>query len=277
VRVLVLGAKGMLGHDLIETLASQNDVAGWDLADLDITRKRETIDKICGFNPRTIVNCAAYTDVDGCEAKREQAFAVNAEGAKNVALASAAVQARLVHLSTDYIFDGTAQKPYTEDAHPNPLNVYGRSKLQGETYIREISRDHLIVRTAWLYGHNGKNFVETILRQAQSGNELRVVNDQKGSPTFTRDLSGAIRDLLSYSESGTFHVTNSGACTWYEFAVEILRLKGLNHVNIHPLSSDDLNRPAKRPPYSILDCSRYERVTGKKVPPWKESLGKYFS
>lgn len=275
-RVLVLGVKGMLGHDLVEVLASQNEVIGWDLADLNITHEHQTIDQIRRLHPRVVINCAAYTNVDGCETQKDQAFGVNAEGARNVALASAAAQARLVHLSTDYIFDGAAQAPYTEDAPAQPLNVYGQSKLLGERYIREVWKDHLIIRTAWLYGHNGKNFVEAILRQALSGNELRVVNDQRGSPTFTRDLSGAIRDLLSSSENGTFHVTNSGACTWYAFALEILGRKGLNQVKVHPISSDDLNRPAKRPGYSILDCSRYERVTGKKMPPWKTSLRKYF-
>jgi dTDP-4-dehydrorhamnose reductase len=261
----------------METFAPANETIGWDLADLDITREQETIDKIHRFSPQVIINCAAYTDVDGCETHRDQAFQVNGEGPKNLALASAATKARLVHLSTDYLFDGSDHAPYAEGALPNPLNVYGHSKLQGENHIREIWKDHLIIRTAWLYGSKGKNFVEAILRQARSGNVLRVVNDQRGSPTFTRDLSGAIRNLLSFSEMGTFHVTNSGACTWYEFAVEILRVKGLNDIKIYPISSEELNRPAKRPANSVMDCSRYEKVMGTKMPLWTEGLQKYFS
>jgi dTDP-4-dehydrorhamnose reductase len=267
----------MLGQDLVEILASQNEVTGWDLADLDITRERETTEQIRRIHPQVIINCAAYTNVDGCEIQKDQAFRVNAEGARNVALASAAAQARLVHLSTDYVFDGAADKPYTENAPSNPLNIYGQSKLQGEIYIREVWKDHLIIRTAWLYGPKGNNFVKAILRQAAGGNDLRVVNDQRGSPTFTRDLSGAIRDLLAITEKGTFHVTNSGSCTWYEFALEILRVNGLKDIKVHPITSNNLDRPAKRPAYSILDCSRYERVTGKKMRSWLEGLRNYFS
>jgi dTDP-4-dehydrorhamnose reductase len=277
VRILVLGAHGMLGRDLMEILSPRNEVIGWDLADLDITRERQTMEQIGPIHPQVIINCAAYTDVDGCETRKDQAFRVNGEGPKNLALVSAATKARLVHLSTDYLFDGSAHGPYAEGAPPNPLNVYGHSKLQGENHIRKILKDHLIVRTAWLYGSRGKNFVEAILRQARSGNELRVVNDQRGSPTFTRDLSGAIRNLLSSSEMGTFHVTNSGACTWYEFALEILRIKGMNDIQVYPISSEELNRPAKRPANSMMDCSRYERVTGTKMPIWTEGLQKYFS
>jgi dTDP-4-dehydrorhamnose reductase len=276
-RILILGAQGMLGNDLVEILSIQNEVIGWDLAELDITRARQTIEQIHPIHPQIIINCAAYTNVDGCETQKDQAFRVNAEGAKNLALASAATKARLVHLSTDYIFDGAADKPYTENAPPNPLNIYGQSKLQGEIYIREIWKDHLIIRTAWLYGANGNNFVKAISRQAEGGNDLRVVNDQRGSPTFTRDLGGAIRDLLTAGEKGTFHVTNSGSCTWFEFALEILRAKGLTDKVVYPISSQDLGRPAKRPLYSVLDCSRYEGATGKKMRPWLEGLRDYFS
>ena len=214
--------------------------------------------------------------MDGSESHSELAFAVNAEGVRNLALAARSVRARLVHLSTDYVFDGALRRPYLESDPPRPLNVYGRSKLEGEILLRESGADYLIIRTAWLYGPRGKNFVEAILQQAEAGRELRVVDDQRGSPTFTRDLSLAIRDLLPGQETGIFHVSNSGSCTWYEFAKEILAQKGIHSIKVHPISTDDLRRPAKRPAFSILDTSRYEQVTGKKMRPWKEGLRDYF-
>ncbi len=275
-KILVIGAKGMLGRDLVETLSSSWEVTGWDLQELDITRGEETEERIAGLRPRFIINCAAYTDVDGCESKADLAFAVNAEGVRNLALAALALKARVVHFSTDYVFDGASKIPYKPDDPPSPLNVYGRSKLQGETLLRESGADFLIVRTAWLYGARGNNFVEAILRQAQAGKELRVVDDQQGSPTFTRDLSCAIRDLLEAEANGVFHVTNSGSCTWYEFARKILEEGGLSTVKVHPISAEELGRPARRPAFSILDCSRYETVSGKKIRPWREGLRGYF-
>jgi len=276
VRVLVLGAQGMLGRDLVEILFPSYEVVGWDLRDLDITQAREAQEKIAHLHPRIIINCAAYTDVDGCESQPGLAFAVNAEGVRNLALAALAVPARLIHLSTDYVFDGVSQRPYIEDDPPSPLNLYGRSKHQGEIFLRESGADHLIVRTAWLYGPRGKNFVEAILRQAEAGKDLRVVDDQRGSPTFTRDLSFAVRDLLEGGVQGVSHVTNSGSCTWCEFAREILRQKGMRTIKVHPISAEELGRPAKRPAFSFLDCSRYEKVSGKKMRPWEEGLKDYF-
>jgi len=276
VRLLVVGAQGMLGRDLVEILSPSYEVMAWDLPDLDITRAEEAQEKIAHLLPRGIINCAAYTDVDGCESQAGLAFAVNSEGVRNLALAASAVQARLIHLSTDYVFDGASQRPYKTDDPPSPLNIYGRSKHQGEILLRDSGVDHLIVRTAWLYGPRGKNFVEAILRQAEAGKELRVVDDQQGSPTFTRDLCSAIRDLLEGGAEGVFHVTNSGSCTWYEFALEILKQKGMSAIKVHPISAEELGRPAKRPAFSLLDCSRYEKVSGKIMRPWKEGLRDYF-
>ena len=274
-KILVVGAQGMLGQDLVEILSSSYEVTGWDLSNLDITRSKETRDKVGRLQPRVIVNCAAFTDVDGCESRADLAFAVNSDGVRNLALAASAVHARLIHLSTDYVFDGASQRPYKPEDPPSPLNIYGRSKLQGEDFLRDSAGDHLIVRTAWLYGLRGKNFVEAILRQAEAGKELRVVDDQRGSPTFTRDLSLAIRDLLSVEESGIFHVTNSGSCTWYEFAQEVLKQKRMMAIKVHPISAEELGRPAKRPVFSVLDCTRYEKRIGKTLRPWKDGLRDY--
>lgn len=275
-KVLVLGAQGMLGKDLVEIFAPEYEVIPWGLAEIDITHEKETIEKIKRIRPQAIINCAAYTDVDGCEANQERAFLVNAEGAKHVALASAAADSRLIHLSTDYVFNGRATTPYKEDSPTDPMSIYGQSKLRGEVYIRQIGGNHLIIRTAWLYGRGGRNFVEAILRQAAAGKEIRVVNDQRGSPTLTRDLSRAIHFLLRTGEAGIFHITNSGSCTWYEFALRILQEKELGHIRILPISSEELSRPAKRPAYSILNCGRYEQITQKTMRPWAEALQDYF-
>jgi dTDP-4-dehydrorhamnose reductase len=181
----------------------------------------------------------------------------------------------MIHLSTDYVFDGSATIPYREEDPPAPLNVYGASKLQGERNIREILENHLIIRTEWLYGRQGKNFVDTILRLAIQQEEIRVVNDQQGSPTFTRDLGWAIDRLLQEKTVGTIHVTNSGSCSWFEFARKILQEKQKNTVRIIPITSDELARPAKRPANSVLDCSRFQQITGQKMRPWEEALKEY--
>jgi dTDP-4-dehydrorhamnose reductase len=277
VKALVLGARGMLGQDLVKILAPEYEIIPWDLAEIDITREKETLEKIVKVRPQVIINCAAYTNVDQCETHRDQAFLVNAEGTKHVALASYTVKARFVHLSTDYVFDGTASIPYREDNSPNPMSVYGQSKLQGEIYVRQIGGDHLIIRTAWLYGPRGKNFVEAILSQAAEGKQIRVVNDQQGSPTFTRDLSQAIKGLLPITEQGIFHLTNSGSCTWFEFALHILEESGFKGNEVRPISSKELGRPAKRPAYSILDNSRYEQISENKMRSWQEALKEYFN
>jgi len=215
--------------------------------------------------------------VDGCEGKRELAFSVNAEGARNIAAGCAASNARMIHLSTDYVFDGTSSAPYREEDPPNPLNVYGASKLQGERQIREVLENHLIIRTEWLFGRHGKNFVDTILRLAAQQEELRVVNDQRGAPTFTKDLSWAIEKLLEKEAKGILHITNSGSCTWFEFARQILKEKNIDNGSIVPISSAALTRPAKRPANSVLDFHRFENLVGQKMRTWEEALKEYLA
>lgn len=273
----MLGAGGMLGKDLVPILSVKNQVWARDIDDFDITDQRRVQKEIEILQPQVVMNTAAYTDVDGCESGRETAFAVNAEGARNVALACVATGGRMIHLSTDYVFDGSSQTPYREEDLPNPLNIYGSSKLQGECYIQEILKNFLIVRTEWLYGRHGKNFVDTILRNAERQKELRVVDDQRGSPTFTKDLSFALERLIGIEARGTLHVTNSGSCTWFEFARHILQEKGYNHVQVKPISSNELARLARRPAYSVMDCQRYEKLTGRKMRPWEEAIKEYLS
>jgi dTDP-4-dehydrorhamnose reductase len=276
-KILVLGAGGMLGKDLVPILSAKGQVWARDIGDFDITDPKKVQREVEALQPQVLVNAAAYTDVDGCESKKETAFAVNGEGARNVALACAAIGGRMIHLSTDYVFDGSSRIPYREEDIPNPLNVYGSSKLQGERYIQEILENHLIIRTEWLYGRHGKNFVDTILRHAEQQKELRVVDDQRGSPTFTKDLSFALERLIGIEARGILHVTNSGSCTWFEFTRQILREKGYNHIQVIPISSEELARPARRPASSVMDCQRYEKLTGRKMRPWKEALKEYLS
>jgi dTDP-4-dehydrorhamnose reductase len=276
-KVLVFGARGMLGKDLVPALSVKHQVLARDIEDLDIADQQRVQKEIETLRPQVVVNAAAYTDVDGCEAKRELAFSVNAEGARNIAAGCAASNARMIHLSTDYVFDGTSSAPYREEDPPNPLNVYGASKLQGERQIREVLENHLIIRTEWLLGRHGKNFVATILRLAAQQEELRVVNDQRGAPTFTKDLSWAIEKLLEKEVKGILHITNSGSCTWYEFARQILIEKKIDHVSIVPISSAALTRPAKRPANSVLDCHRFENLVSQKMRTWEEALKEYLA
>lgn len=276
-RIMVLGAGGMLGKDLVPILSGRHDVFGKDIQDFDITDEKQVDREITGFQPAVVINAAAYTDVDGCESHQDLAFAVNAEGARNVARACSRSGAAMIHLSTDYIFDGRSRVPYSEETKPNPINVYGKSKLKGEQYVQEILENFLILRTAWLYGRHGKNFVDTILNLSSRPGPLRVVNDQKGAPTYSKDLSRAIARIIDKQPRGILHVTNSGSCTWYEFAQNILEIgaPGYSPENIIPISSGELNRPAPRPANSVLDCNRFEKLTGERMRSWEIALKDY--
>jgi dTDP-4-dehydrorhamnose reductase len=279
-RILVIGAKGMLGTDLSKVLYStfrtnkhsEWEVLEWDIDDIDIREEKTTVTKIESFHPEIVINVAGYTDVDGCESNEEKAFAANAEGMKHVALGASKCRAKVVYLSTDYIFDGKKKEPYLEDDSANPLNVYGRSKWKGEQYVQELVEDALIIRTQWLYGRYGKNFVTSILGQAREKKVLSIVNDQIGSPTYSVDLSEAISVLLKYDARGVFHVANSDLCTWYTFGQAILKLSGMERVKVIPISSKELDRPAPRPPYSVLNCQKLKQVTGMMLRPWSEAL-----
>jgi dTDP-4-dehydrorhamnose reductase len=275
-KVLILGVQGMLGHDLLEVFPQKYEVIGLDIEDLDITRQAATRKAIKEHSPDVVINAAGFTDVDGCEKKVNKAFSVNGEGAKNVAKGCRDSGAKLIYFSTDYIFDGEKGSPYREDDPPNPQNIYGESKLMGERYIEEILDDYIIVRTQWLYGKYGRNFVETILSLAEERNRIEVVQDQLGSPTYTADLSRVIAAFVSKDLQGVFHVSNGGSCSWYDFALEIVRLANASEVKIMPISSAALNRPAKRPLYSIFNCQRLEQEGGIEMRPWQKALQDYF-
>lgn len=279
-RLLVIGAKGMLGRDLVEILHSSfpiDEVFGWDIDEIDIREENSTVAKIESIRPETVINLAAYTDVDGCELNEEKAFAINAEGMKHVALGAQRYRAKVVYLSTDYVFDGNKSEPYLEDDPPHPLNVYGRSKLKGEQYVQELAKDALIVRTQWLYGRYGKNFVTSILHQAREKRVLSIVNDQMGSPTYTADLAKAISVLIQSDATGIFHVANGDCCTWYTFGQAILKLSGMEGVEVIPISSKELGRPAPRPSYSVLSTQKLKRKTGMTLRPWSEAVKDYLA
>jgi dTDP-4-dehydrorhamnose reductase len=269
--ILVIGANGMLGQDLMQLLPGE--VRGVDIGDIDITSIESVRRVLLTLKPAVIINAAAYTDVDGCESNRDVAMGVNGEGVGNLAAIAGEIGATLVQISTDYIFDGSKGSPYLEDDPARPLNVYGESKLAGEINAARLA-DHLIVRTQWLYGIHGKNFVETMLRLAGEKDEIAVVDDQIGSPTWTVDLGLAIRSLLEKGCRGTYHVANGGRCSWNEFARAIFAEAGLQ-MKVNPLSTIELGRPAHRPKYSTLDCAKLARDTEFRPQGWRSALRMY--
>lgn len=270
-RIIITGAEGQLGAELVGALAAHGEVIGTTLADLDVTDPG-CADRVAALRPDWVVHAAAATDVDGCEREPECAMAVNADGARRVAEGCRRAGAGLVYMSTDYVFDGNKGAPYTESDPPGPLNAYGRSKLEGERATRSLTSPWVIVRTAWLYGTHGKNFVKTILRKVAAGERLRVVDDQVGSPTYAGDLAGAVALLLSQGLTGLYHVSNSGACSWYEFAREILRLCGSDSTSLSRITSAELNRPAPRPAYSVLENAAWRAAGLPPLRPWPEAL-----
>ena len=277
-RVAIIGAGGMLGKDLTPLLAKSHEVLVLHHAACDITEEAAVLRMFREWQPNLVVNCAAFTDVDGCERDPEGAFAVNARGAGNVARAAAKVGGRLFHISTDYVFDGAKRTPYEEADATNPVNIYGQSKLEGEREALETENEGgkaLVIRASWLYGLLGANFVEKILRAAQNRPELEVVADQVGCPTWTKHLAQKIAELIGTEATGILHVAGSGQCTRYEFAQAIVK-KLPNPVKVTPIDSTKSNRPAKRPPYSVLDCRRLEELGLARLPHWREALEGYF-
>jgi dTDP-4-dehydrorhamnose reductase len=275
--ILVTGARGMLGREVVRALSSRHAVVGVDIEEFDIRDAAATLNAIRRTSPDIIVNCAAYTDVDGAEARRELAFAVNADGAGNVARAAGEVGAAIVHISTDYVFDGESKSPYRENDTPNPLNIYGESKLAGEKAVAESGAQYLTLRTAWLYGHGSPNFVETMLRLAGEQESLRVVDDQEGMPTSAADLAMIIVDLLPTGVRGVLNATNSGSCTWFTFARRILELSGGSEVVIEPVRTEEFTRPAKRPRRSVLSLVRLTESLGWEPRSWQEALADYLT
>ena len=269
-RILILGARGMLGTDLLNEWQS-DDLIPAGSAEADIRNFTEVEKLVSRVRPDWIVLSAAYTDVDGCERNPELAFAVNGTGVENVARAAQSIAGRIFLVSTDYVFDGMGKRAYEINDPVAPLNVYGASKAAGEAALRRHHAAWCVGRTSWLFGVHGPSFPDKILRAAETRPELAVVNDQVGSPTYTRDLACAIRDLVCKDARGITHITNEGFCSWFDFAREILLQSGRQSVPVRPITTDQSARPARRPTYSVLSPASLN-AHGVRLRPWQDAL-----
>ncbi len=301
--VLITGAPGQLGSDLVKVVGKDYQTIPASSADFDVKNFEAAMEFIKNAKPDVIIHAAAFTDVDGCESQQNKAFTVNGLGTRNVAIAARGVDAKLFYISTDYVFDGAKTEPYREYDHPNPQTIYGKSKLMGEEFVKEQLRKFFIIRIAWLYGQNGHNFVKTMLNLAREKEEIKVVDNQRGSPTWTMDIARQIRKLLSTEAYGTYHCTSQGSCTWYEFALEIFKCAGyeaevdpngsthlipnpesllpntqdLTPITLRPVTSEEFPRPAKRPVNSVLENYMLQLQHLDIMLPWKESLERFMS
>ena len=276
-RILVTGFTGLLGHALLPVLRRDHRVIGLGSKDCDIRDETAVRRVLHVYRPELLIHLAAYTDVDGCELDPRKADEVNGTGTRNFARACAEVGAAIVYLSTDYVFDGRKTRPYSEFDRPNPINSYGRSKLLGEQFLQGTLDRYFVVRTSWLFGPHGKNFVQPILRAASQQTGLRVVNDQCGSPIYTRHLAKKLLELIKTNRYGIYHITGSGSCTWFELARSILQLSGLTGVRLAPISSAESGRPALRPANSVLENRRLRLMQLGLLPNWREGLGTFLN
>lgn len=279
--ILVTGSNGQLGSELREIgFSALDEVFFTDVAELDITDYGAVERFVKEHDIDTIINCAAYTAVDKAEDEPELAARINTEAVANLAKAAANADCMLIHISTDYVFDGTASSPYTEKDKPCPVSVYGKTKLAGEKAILTSGCFHIIIRTAWLYSSYGHNFVKTILRLADERPEINVVADQVGTPTYAADLAQAIVDIMASEEriehEGIYHFSNEGICSWYDFATEIVRLGGKD-CKVNPVTTAEYPTKTRRPAYSVLDKTKIKKILHVRVPEWKEALQRMMS
>jgi dTDP-4-dehydrorhamnose reductase len=264
-KVVIFGNKGMLGTDLSDLIKNDYEVVGFDIDDCDITNREHVLKTLSHILPDLVINCAAYTDVDGCETHVQRAFSVNADGNLFLSEACKEYGIKLVFVSTDYIFNGNKLEPYTEDDEPDPLSIYGRSKLKGEMYVSRTFSNFICIRTSGLYGLNGRSFVKAILDKTKTNKIIKVVNDQMCCPTYTRDLSSAIKDIIKSEYCGVLNVVNPFGCSWFDFAKMIISISKIKDVEVVPFTSLELGLPAKRPSNSILSILRLEDDFGIKM------------
>lgn len=274
-KVLVTGVKGQLGYDVMAELAKRNiEASGVDIDEMDITDKI-SVEKVIGeAAPDVVVHCAAYTAVDAAEDNEALCRRVNADGTRNIAEVCKKLDCKMVYISTDYVFDGQGTRPWEPDDERHPLNVYGQTKYEGELAVQENLSKYFIVRIAWVFGKNGKNFVKTMLKLAETHDKLTVVNDQFGSPTYTYDLARLLVDMIQTDKYGIYHATNEGICTWYEFACEIFRQAGVK-IEVTPVPASEYPAKAKRPENSRLDKSKLTENGFERLPSWQDALGRY--
>ena len=271
---MIIGSEGMLGHDLVDILSAEHEISTTTIDTLDITDIDKTIKTVKENNPDVLIHAAAFTDVDGSESNPDLAYKVNAIGTRNVAVACQEADSAMVYICTDYVFDGTNKTPYREYEQTKPLGVYGKTKHAGEVYIRDTLNKFYIVRTSWLYGYHGPNFVTTMLNLAKTTDKISVVNDQIGSPTYTVDLANAINVLIKKPAYGIYHVTNSEHCSWYDFAGEIFRQANVK-VDLTPVTTEEYPRPAPRPKYSVLENYNWKMEGYPEIRSYKEALSDY--
>ena len=278
-KIMVTGAEGMLGADLVPRLEKIKGVEleRTTIDDLDITDLAAVRDRMLSVKPDIVVHCAAYTAVDQAEKEPEQAYRVNASGTKNIAIFCRELSAEMYYLSTDYVFNGDSEQPYLETDEVDPISVYGSTKLAGERFVQALVERHKICRTSWLCGVNGPNFVETILRLAANQKSISVINDQVGRPTFTIDLAEQIAQLIDVEAPGIYHLTNDGYCTWYRFACKIIELAGLKDVRVRPITTKEFRSLAKRPKFSVLENKRLAELGLKPAPRWEDGLKRYLA
>ncbi|MDY2882022.1 MAG: dTDP-4-dehydrorhamnose reductase [Romboutsia timonensis] len=274
-KILITGSKGQLGLELTKQLEKEKkyEIIATDRDELNIIDINSVNEFLLNNKPDVVINCAAHTAVDLCETDVENAYKINAVGPRNLAIVCEKIGAKLVQVSTDYVFDGNGTRPYREDDTTCPNSIYGTSKLMGENFVREFCSRYFVVRTAWLYGE-GNNFVRTMLKLAETNNELNVVNDQFGSPTSTVDLAKAIIDLMNTEHYGVYHGTCEGQCSWYDFAKKIFEIKNID-IKVNPVTSEEFKRPAPRPAYSVLDNFMLKLVGLNSFRTWEKSLEEY--
>ncbi|MBQ6272857.1 MAG: dTDP-4-dehydrorhamnose reductase [Oscillospiraceae bacterium] len=275
--ILVTGASGQLGHDLVLELAGRgHTVTGVSSKELNLLEPMAVQTYLCAMRPDAVMHCAGYTAVDLAEDEKEKCFSVNSRGTETLAAACAAVGSKLLFISTDYVFSGDGERPWEPDDPPKPLNTYGLSKYRGEEAVRRYVPEHFIVRISWLFGVNGKNFVKTMLRLGKEREQITVVNDQIGSPTYTKDLAVLLADMIVTEKYGTYHATNEGFCSWYEFACAIMKEAELP-CRVLPVSSDQYPSRAKRPANSRMSKDKLTANGFRRLPPWQDALRRYLA
>jgi len=274
-KVLVTGAKGQLGFDVIKRLKAEDmECIGADIDDFNIIDEAQTVDYISNYSPDIVIHCAAYTAVDKAEQEQDKCYNINVLGTRNVSIACKKNKCKMVYISTDYVFDGTGEKPFEVTDKPDPINYYGYTKYLGEREVIDLIEKYYIIRISWVFGINGNNFVKTMLNLAKTKSEISVVSDQIGSPTSTYDLSILIVEMIKQNQYGIFHATNEGFCSWYDFACEIFKQANIK-IKVNPISSEGYKTLAKRPRNSRLSKTSIEKYN--KLPNWKISVSKFIN
>lgn len=286
-KLVITGSRGQLGNELLSIIKSGkaeigaipsgfdiNDVTAIDIDELDISNLEATREFLTNIKPDAVINCAAFTNVNACETETEIAYKANAEGPRNLAIVCEEIGAKLVHISTDYVFSGDGNKPYVESDPTDPCGAYGKTKEQGEKFVLENCKKAFIMRVAWLYGYVGKNFVKTIITAARNNGAVKIVNDQFGNPTSANDVAYHILKVLKTDNYGIYHCTNNGVCSWYDFAARFVEKAGINAV-VSPCSTDEYPTPTKRPAYSALNNEMLKATVGDEMRNWQDAIDMY--